>query len=332
MRAALARRLARRLASATNEVEAVCSASLGPLEGCGAQPPAQTPSPAPVGFCRAQWGAAPTSGAWHGEQHARQPAGWGTCVQPHGAAAASSAERALPSPWAAWASGSAAPCEEDWRGTLQHSSEPRLRAGTQQQSAASRSTSGLLAGQRPSALRRPAEAQASFLSELLGGRCQLSAPAGARCSSTASSAGSAGAAPVSRPGTGDGSEHAAGSSSQGQAARVRSAQQGSAAGGVAQNERAGASGPAVAQTTTQVPCHAYLPYSAVTKSQCMESSQVSILPKHKVTSARDEISRAAHAALLVDVRHMWPACHPFSRHAATFNTIRAVTIACMHVI
>lgn len=319
MRAALARRLARRLASA-NELQAVGSASLGPLEGCGAQPLAQTPSPAPVGFCRAQRGAAATSAAWHGEQHARQPAGWGTCVQLHGAAAASSAERALPNPWAAWASGSAAPCKEDWRGTLQQSSEPRLRAGTQQQPAARWPSSGLLAGPRPLALCRPAEAQANTLSGLLGGRCQLSAHAGARCSSTASSSGGAAAAPASRPGTGASSEHAPGSGSQGQAASAWSAQQGGAAGGVTQDERAGAGGPAVAQTAAQVLPLAYLPHSIVTSCQCMESSQVSILSIQQLTSTCDEVSGAAHATPVGDTRHIMHTCHPFPRHAATQST------------
>ena len=269
MRAAVVRRLARRIASATNELEAVCSASLGPLEGCGAQPPAQTPPAAPVGFFRVQWGAAATLGAWHVEQHAVWPVGWGVCVQPHGAAAVSSAERVLPGPWAApWASGSAAPCEADWRGTLQHSSEPRLRSGTQQPPAARWPSTSLLAGRRPPALCRPAEAQANPLSGLLGGRCQLSAPAGARSRSTASSSGGAAAAQASRPGTGDGSEHAAGSGSQGQAATARSAQQGSAAGGVVQSESAWAGGPAVAQTAAQVAPLLTLPWMLPASNAC----------------------------------------------------------------
>ena len=300
------RRLARRLASATNKFEAACSASLGPLESCGAQPPAQTPSAAPVGFCRTQWGAAATSGAWHGEQHAIQPAGWGACVQAHGPAADSPAERALPCPWAAWASGSAAPREEDWGGSLQHSSEPRPRAGTQQPPAARWPSSSLLAGQRPLALCRPAEAQANALSGVPGGRCQLSAPAGARCSSTASSSGGAAAAPASRPGTGASGEHAAGSGRQDQAANACSA------GGVAQGASAGAGGPAAAQTAAQV-----LPLAHVLMVlPCVNAWNPVKSPSPPCNSLQAPVMKqlvgAAHAALVGHVRHTRPACHPFS--------------------
>ena len=259
MRAALVRRMARRLASATCEPEAGCSAVWGPLQSCGAQPLAQTPSPAPAIFCHMQWGAGTahpaSSGTCHGIQHCRQPAGWGTNPPPCGAAAARLDERALTSPRAALASSSAARCSEDWRVLVQHSSEPGQPAGAQQQPVASWPSSSLLAGQQAWAFRRAAEAQAAPVSGLRGLRCRSSAPAcalGARCSSAASSSESATVAAASRRGGSVSSGDAGGSGCQGQAASVRNAQPSSAAGESSRSGHPGAGGPAAAQTAAQV--------------------------------------------------------------------------------